>query len=194
MQRLQDVLAIPLRNGLSPSDAGTAKAKVLTLSAITGSEFQPTAWKLASFKARPPADQAVNELDFLICRGNGNLRLVGKGYFPSEQMPDVTFPDTMIAARVSPARIERAFLQHVWNGRAVRRQVESLARTTTGTFKVNQTMLEGIEFYSPPLEIQRAFGHRIAEVERLRASHRSSAVGLDALFASLQHRAFRGEL
>ena len=54
MQRLQDVLAIPLRNGLSPSDAGTAKAKVLTLSAITGSEFQPTAWKLASFKRGRP--------------------------------------------------------------------------------------------------------------------------------------------
>jgi type I restriction enzyme, S subunit len=37
--RLQDTLSMPLRNGLSPSHAGKVKAKVLTLSAVTGSEF-----------------------------------------------------------------------------------------------------------------------------------------------------------
>jgi type I restriction enzyme, S subunit len=109
-------------------------------------------------------------------------------------MSDVTFPDTMIAARVSPERIERAFLQHVWNSNAVRRQVESLARTTTGTFKVNQTMLEGISFVAPPLNLQRDFARHVTAVEKLRTTHRASLAEFDALFASLQHHAFRGEL
>ena len=135
--RLQDVLSMPLRNGLSPSNSGSVNAKVLTLSAITGSEFDPTAWKMSTFNAKPPADQSVDELDFLICRGNGNIHLVGKGYFPKRAMAEVTFPDTMIAARVAPYRIERAFLQHIWNSSAVRHPVESLARTTNGSFKVN---------------------------------------------------------
>jgi type I restriction enzyme S subunit len=192
--RLQDTLSIPLRNGLSPSHAGKIVAKVLTLSAITGGEFDAAAWKMSTFQSPPPPDQAVDEDDFLICRGNGNVRLVGKGYFPWRRMPDVTFPDTMIAARVTSKRIERAFLQHVWNSVAVRRQIESLARTTNGTFKVNQTMLEGITFVVPPLSLQREFAHRIAGVEKLKTAYRASLAEMDALFASLQHRAFRGEL
>jgi type I restriction enzyme S subunit len=148
--QLQNVLSIPLRNGLSPSHAGKVAAKVLTLSAITGSGFDASAWKTSTFQTDPPPGQRVNDADFLICRGNGNVQLVGKGYFPIGCMPDVTFPDTMIAARILLDRVERAFLQHVWNSNAVRRQVDSLARTTNGTFKVNQTMLESITFIIPP--------------------------------------------
>lgn len=38
------------------------------------------------------------------------------------------------------------------------------------------------------------FARRVAAVEKLKATQRASLVELDALFASLQHRAFRGEL
>jgi type I restriction enzyme S subunit len=46
----------------------------------------------------------------------------------------------------------------------------------------------------PPLPLQQEFAHRIEAVEKLKAAHRASLSELDALFASLQHRAFRGEL
>jgi type I restriction enzyme, S subunit len=139
--RFLELLALPLRNGLSPSHSGSFAAEVLTLSAITGSFFDPEARKSSTFESRPGPDQSVRDEDFLICRGNGNLHLVGKGDFPSRRMPDVTFPDTMIAARPSRERIEPLFLEHLWNSTAVRSQIESLARTTNGTFKVNQTMV-----------------------------------------------------
>ena len=192
--RLQDVLSISLRNGLSPSHSGNVIAKVLTLSAITGGRFDENAWKVSTFQSLPPADQAVDRNDFLICRGNGNIRFVGKGYFPMAHLSDVTFPDTMIAARVSEERIDRHFLQHIWNSSVVRRQIESLARTTNGTYKVNQTMLEGISFICPPIALQREFGFRSSAVERLKRVHSSSLADLDVLFATLQNRAFRGEL
>jgi len=192
--RLRDALLMPLRNGLSPSHSGTVSAKVLTLSAITGRGFDAKAWKTSTFQWPPPSNQSVDENDFLICRGNGNVRLVGKGSFPTRRMPDVTFPDTMIAARIMPQRIERAFLQHVWNSDAVRRQIESLARTTNGTFKVNQTMLEGVTFCAPPIRLQRKFARHVAHIERLKTAQRASLAAMDALFESLQNRAFRGEL
>jgi len=185
---------MPLRNGLSPSNVGKVTAKVLTLSAITGSEFDDSAWKVSTFSSPPPSEQSVDENDFLICRGNGNIHLVGKGYFPTRRMPDVTFPDTMIAARIRADRLERGFLQHIWGWNAVRRQVESHARTTNGTFKVNQTMLEGITFIRPPLELQREFARRVGATDKMKAAQRASLAELDALFAVLQHRAFRGEL
>jgi type I restriction enzyme S subunit len=41
---------------------------------------------------------------------------------------------------------------------------------------------------------QIEFARRIAAVEKLKTAHRASLTQLDELFASLQHRAFRGEL
>lgn len=161
----EEALSIPLRNGLSPSKAGKVNAKVLTLSAITGSGFDATAWKTSTFMSRPPANQSVDALDFLICRGNGNAHMVGMGHFPSAAIPDTTFPDTMIAARISPDRITGAFLEHVWNSPAVRKQIKSAARTTNGTFKVNQPSLEKITFVAPPHPLQREFTRRVTAVE-----------------------------
>jgi type I restriction enzyme S subunit len=44
------------------------------------------------------------------------------------------------------------------------------------------------------LEAQQAYGERVIALQQLRQSHRKSLEELDALFATLQHRAFRGEL
>ena len=46
----------------------------------------------------------------------------------------------------------------------------------------------------PSIEEQQKFAHRVEAVEKLKATHRASLTELQALFASLQHRAFRGEL
>lgn len=46
----------------------------------------------------------------------------------------------------------------------------------------------------PPIPLQQEFARRVAAVETLKAAHRTSLAELDALFASLQHRAFQGEL
>jgi len=46
----------------------------------------------------------------------------------------------------------------------------------------------------PPIALQREFTRRVSAVEKLKAAQRASLAELDNLFASLQHRAFRGEL
>ena len=46
----------------------------------------------------------------------------------------------------------------------------------------------------PPITLQREFARRATAVEALKAAQRASLAELDALFATLQHRAFRGEL
>lgn len=46
----------------------------------------------------------------------------------------------------------------------------------------------------PPIEKQREFARRVTAVEALKTAQRASLAELDALFAALQHRAFRGEL
>jgi len=46
----------------------------------------------------------------------------------------------------------------------------------------------------PPIELQRKFARLVNVTELESKAHRASLAELDALFASLQHRAFRGEL
>jgi type I restriction enzyme, S subunit len=178
---------------VSPSSAGTITERVLTLSAITGTSFDATCVKEGTFETIAPPEKRVSSSDFLICRGNGNLNLVGKGFFATAS-GNTIFPDTMIAARFSRELFEPAFIETLWNSQYVRSQLEPRARTTNGTFKINQGALEGIRFPVPPVDLQHAFAARVAEIDKLKAHHRAHLAKLDALFASLQHRGFRGEL
>ena len=46
----------------------------------------------------------------------------------------------------------------------------------------------------PPLALQDSFGKSMSTIQALRGKHESALTELDALFASLQHRAFAGQL
>ncbi len=68
------------------------------------------------------------------------------------------------------------------------------ASTASMKGMVNKSRFESIRVIVPPIAIQRDFARRALAVEDLKSQHRASLAELDALFASLQHRAFRGEL
>jgi type I restriction enzyme S subunit len=51
-----------------------------------------------------------------------------------------------------------------------------------------------IKIYRPPLDIQHRFATIVESVERQKARLRTHLAELDALFSSLQSRAFNGEL
>jgi type I restriction enzyme, S subunit len=184
----------PFRNGLSPAKAGTFAGRVLTLSAITSGVFEPSAVKVAMFAAEPPINQRVSRGEFLICRGNGNRSLVGIGVFASCSMPDALFPDTIIAGKIDPDRFHPRYFQDVWNGNFVRSQIEKSARTTNGTFKVNQSGLEAISIPMPDISLQAAYGDKTASIEQAKSLAFTQQNFLDSLFSSLQHRAFSGQL
>jgi type I restriction enzyme S subunit len=59
---------------------------------------------------------------------------------------------------------------------------------------LNMGIIKAMPIPIPPLPLQHDFARRVAAVEKLKIAHRASLAELDALFAALQHRAFRGEL
>jgi type I restriction enzyme, S subunit len=190
---LAEVASGGFRNGLSPSSNGTYQSEVLTLSAITMGAFDSSKSKSGMFE-KLPEDKYVNHEDFLICRGNGNLKLVGIGKFPTESLPDTLFPDTMIAVRLDYNLVERSFLECLWNSDYVRDQLERNARTTNGTHKVNQGVLGAISLRLPPMHLQVKFQERTQELFTMRRQLSKHQSKLSDLFSSLQQRAFRGEL
>jgi len=59
---------------------------------------------------------------------------------------------------------------------------------------LNLSMVREIRIPAPTLALQQTFATRIQAIEALKATHRAALAELDALFASLQQRAFAGAL
>jgi type I restriction enzyme S subunit len=66
------------------------------------------------------------------------------------------------------------------------------ASTTLPILK--KSLFEKITVPTPPISLQRTFSARVVEIDKLKAHYRAHLAKLDVLFASLQHRAFRGAL
>lgn len=60
--------------------------------------------------------------------------------------------------------------------------------------KLNQANLERIPVPTPPAAVQRQFLERLEERDRVKELHKRQLALFEALFASLQHRAFNGML
>lgn len=146
-----------MRNGLSPSRSGEHHAKILTLSAVTQGAFDENAWKDGYFTDCPPNDKRICATDFYICRGNGNKTLVGAGVYSPKDHFDLVFPDTVIATRINEQKIRLPYLYMAWKMQAVRNQIEENAKTTNGTYKINQSVIANVELIVPPLPVQDDF-------------------------------------
>ena len=59
---------------------------------------------------------------------------------------------------------------------------------------VSGSRIYPVEIPVPPVDLQRTFAERVAEIGKVKELYNSDLTKLDALFASLQDRAFTGEL
>jgi type I restriction enzyme S subunit len=82
------------------------------------------------------------------------------------------------------AQLESDAIQHYF--------VRELRTVSQPTLNIKQ--IAEARVIVPPLEVQREFASRVTVVDRIELALRTSRSEMDALFASLQHRAFRGEL
>lgn len=103
---------------------------------------------------------------------------------------DACFPDSVVGFRADePSTVEfvRSWLSFL------QKRLEDSAPESAQK-NINLAILRDLNVPLPPLELQHEFARRVAAVEKLKTAHRASLAELDALFAALQHRAFRGEL
>lgn len=98
--------------------------------------------------------------------------------------------DNAIVVQISDSsKLNPVFVLHAFQGSNFSNRVKHLDLPF-----INQGMILDNPIPIPPLIVQQTFANRIQTVEALKVSHRASVTELDILFASLQHRAFRGEL
>jgi type I restriction enzyme S subunit len=95
--------------------------------------------------------------------------------------------------RANPNYITPTFLLFSFLGKFLQNQFDKHGSGST-VKHLPLPVCRSFRMLVPPISLQREFARRIAAVDKLKSAHRASLAKLDALFASLQHRAFRGEL
>lgn len=72
--------------------------------------------------------------------------------------------------------------------------LQQVSEAGHGTKRLDAEAMKKILVPLPPIDIQRVFADRVRKIEELRNMQHGALSEANALFASLQHRAFRGEL
>src|SRR5581483_9030991 len=109
--QLRDVLTAAPRNGWSPNcDNLESGTPVLTLSAVTGWKYNPSAYKRTSQPTNPDAHYWAVEGDLLITRSN-TPELVGHAAIYNGSPSPCIYPDLMMKVPVDP---KKAATRFVW--------------------------------------------------------------------------------
>lgn len=129
--------------------------------------------------------------DFLFNTRNSR-ELVGKtALFRSDDL--YLFNNNLLRVRFAD-HADPEYVIAAFKTRYVQSELELRKSGTTNVFAVYYKDLKSLPIPLPPLPLQQTFATRIAAIEALKATHRAALAQLDALFASLQQRAFAGEL
>ena len=139
----------------------------------------------------------IDEGDYVIASSgisfdaDGLLRTRG-AYVRSSDLP-LCMNTSTIRFKARPGISTLSFLDGWLSSKEFRTQI---SRLVTGSAQQNfgPSHLRQLAVRLPSIEIQNSLTSQLEELSRLRATNQSHLAKLDELFASLQHRAFRGEL
>lgn len=131
--------------------------------------------------------------DLLLTEG-GDPDKLGRGTLWNGELPECIHQNHIFRVRITLNSVHPLFLNWLVSSDYGKKYFLKQAKQTTGIATINMTQLREFPLLIPPFSLQQEFAYRVEAVEKLKASHRASLSELDALFASLQHRAFRGEL
>ncbi|MDE1671264.1 restriction endonuclease subunit S [Nocardia gipuzkoensis] len=168
---------------------------VLKLSSVTTCEYIPS-----ENKALPPGyppDQSceVKPGDVLFTRKN-TPELVAACAYVRETPPNLMIPDLIFRFRFLPsAPVEPQYIQRLLTNRRKRSKVQELAGGSAASMSnISKARLLELPIEVPPIELQKEFIQRIDRIDSMKGQQSVQLAELDTLFASIQSRAFRGEL
>lgn len=168
---------------------------VLKLGAVTWCEFDETAQKALPPDLAPRPEIEVRQGDLLFTRKN-TYDLVAAVAYVHAVRPKLMLPDLIFRLRLKPeVEVESTFLWQLLIEPHQRQTIQKLAGGAAGSMpNISKAKLKTVKLIKPPLDLQRRFATIVESVEQQNARMRAHLTELDALFASLQDRAFKGEL
>lgn len=182
------------RNLVADDQTQETSFRVLKISAVTSGVFRETESKWLPPGYVPPSAHLVRPGDLLMSRAN-TAELVGATALVGDASPNLALPDKVWRFEWQSPDTDPLFIQTLLSVPSMRRRISRLASGTGGSMKnVSKEKLMRM----PLPEVLAVEQHTFAD--SIRSAHRSRDLVAhtldedDALFASLQARAFRGEV
>ena len=195
--KVGSLLTEPPSNGRSVKDRSNG-LPVLRLTALKNAKLDLSEVKNGDWERQDALPYLVRAGDFFVSRGNGSKQLVGRGGVAVTVVGDVAYPDTMIRLRVDPSMVNRSFLSYVWNSRLLRREIEGVARTTAGIYKINQGHIVNFVLPLCSLSEQSVLVGGLSAVwsliDRIEGAVNDSIGAVDGLRQAILKKAFSGQL
>jgi len=189
--RIQD-LTSSTQYGTSVKAGDRGEFPILRMGNLTyEGEIDTTGLKYLDLPTSDVDKYTVAPGDILFNRTN-SPDLVGKTAIFREREV-YAFAGYLVRLRVND-RADPEFVSGYLNSKRGKAVLRGMCKAIIGMANINAQELRRIPIPIPPLNLQRTFAARVAEIDKLKTQHRAHLAKLDALFASLQHRAFRGEL
>ena len=178
--------------GTSEKAGATGEYPVLRMSNITRTgEMDLTDLKFMDLADSQKERYLVRAGDVLFNRTN-SAELVGKTAI-FRDMRQMAYAGYLIRLRVN-IQNNPEYLSAFLNTDYSKRMLRGMCKSIIGMANINATEVQAMRIPQPPFPLQKEFACRVTAVEKLKAVYKTSLAALDELFASLQYRAFRGEL
>lgn len=130
----------------------------------------------------------------LVLTEGGDPDKLGRGALWQNEIAECMHQNHIFRVRFETEVINPVFINWLIGGPRGKAYFLRSAKQTTGIASINMTQLRDFPLLLPPINLQHTFAATVAEIDKLKTHHQAHLAKLDALFASLQHRAFRGEL
>lgn len=179
--------------GRALSGKATQEVPYLAVANVQDRALDLTSVKQIQATAEEIARYRLLRDDLLLTEG-GDPDKLGRGTLWNGELAECIHQNHIFRVRILSDQLDPVFLNWLVGSERGKRYFLRSAKQTTGIASINMSQLKGFPLLLPPLALQQEFARRIAAVEKLKAAHRAFLTQLDELFASLQHRAFRGEL
>ena len=191
---LGDLIVDGPTNGLyrSQSDYGSGTC-ILRIDGFYDGVVIPQKWKRVDIPNSEVQRYELREDDIVINRVN-SLQYLGKSaIIPALQEPAV-YESNMMRFRVDTAETLPLYVVSWLQTEDARIQIVGCAKQAVNQSSINQKDVTSFRIPLPPLPLQREFARRVEAIVAARAKVERALALDDELFASLQSRAFRGEL
>jgi type I restriction enzyme S subunit len=150
--------------------------------------------KYVELPSQSVSRHAVQDGDLLFARAIATQEHLGKAIvvYPADRQ--WAFDSHLMRLRPRRDTCIPEYLREMLKSPGGRSRFLHVTRRSAVQFNINTKELSALQLPIAPIELQRNFLSRLRAIEKLRTKHEALAHGMNVLFASLQHRAFRGEL
>ena len=193
--RMEEAISEGPKNGLyKPSSFYGSGTPIVRIDAFyDGTVSDPATLKRVRLSEVEAAEYALCENDIVINRVN-SLEYLGKSALIPRLSERTVFESNMMRVRINSEQYHPRFVIELLQTSFTKRQILGRAKNAVNQSSINQKDVLALRLLSPPVEQQKGFALRALAAEGQKQAHRASLARLDSLFASLQYRAFRGEL